>query len=581
MPASNFFMIKKSFPMIKNKFLRILAATVLVVASCKKDKFVELNTNPGVLDNVSPEEQFTNGIIRIHEERFEWYYDNYRRIMPWVQLSTATNGNGKTFTQEAGNFNTRLGIFYPSVGAILTDVEKLIEKMPQEEQQKREFEKSIARILKIYYAFYVSDINGSIPYAEAFQGKYGGTFTPKYESQQELFDIWDQELKSIVTTLSSTPSVPQVSFGGSDLYYGGDVQKWMRTAHSLRLKIAMRLMKRDPSKLAAIANEIVGASDKLIKEGEDWMLVNAANFTEAGDWSPVGFRAPKPTVDFMWDNQDPRIRFFYQPNWYSKEYFDSAVLQGKIAGGSYNPRRFVGSFTSPDAASLSTNSKFYTTRKIKKFDAKQNRLVDITLDTLSNIQPRLFQASFNGGTGKNYFPLLTYADVTLMRAELAARGITSENEEELYYEGIEASISLYEQMANDALIQDAEGNLNFQSLMAGEISAYENMPAIKYDPAKAVEQITIQEYINYFKQPNEAWALIKRTGMPNNTTMLALEKLMADGTEQQIPRRAALGIPTKADLNYQNITEALNAMAQDPGFGAGPTDFYGRVWWDK
>jgi hypothetical protein len=200
---------------------------------------------------------------------------------------------------------------------------------------------------------------------------------------------------------------------------------------------------------------------------------------------------------------------------------------------------------------------------------------------LSNIQPRLFQASFNGGTGKNYFPLLTYADVTLMRAELAARGITSENAEELYYEGIEASISLYEQMANDALIQDAEGNLNFQSLMAGEISAYENMPAIKYDPAKAVEQITIQEYINYFKQPNEAWALIKRTGMPNNTTMLALEKLMADGTEQQIPRRAALGIPTKADLNYQNITEALNAMAQDPGFGAGPTDFYGRVWWDK
>ena len=108
-----------------------------------------------------------------------------------------------------------------------------------------------------------------------------------------------------------------------------------------------------------------------------------------------------------------------------------------------------------------------------------------------------------------------------------------------------------------------------------------HISAIKYDPAKGVEQIIIQEYINYFKQPNEAWALIKRTGMPNNTTMLALEKLMADGTEQQIPRRAALTIPTKADLNFQNITDAYNAMAQDAGFGTGPTDFYGRVWWDK
>jgi hypothetical protein len=114
-----------------------------------------------------------------------------------------------------------------------------------------------------------------------------------------------------------------------------------------------------------------------------------------------------------------------------------------------------------------------------------------------------------------------------------------------------------------------------------EIADYKNKPAIMYNAAKALEQIAVQAYIDFFKQPNEAWALYKRTGMPNATTSLANENIMIDGTLYQIPRRAALTAPSSSDLNAANKQAALDAMKADPDFGTGLDDLYGRIWWDK
>jgi hypothetical protein len=49
----------------------------------------------------------------------------------------------------------------------------------------------------------------------------------------------------------------------------------------------------------------------------------------------------------------------------------------------------------------------------------------------------------------------------------------------------------------------------------------------------------------------------------------------------KLPRRASISVLPTTNLNYQNQQEALQAMAADPGFGSGPNDAFGRVWWDK
>jgi len=68
--------------------------------------------------------------------------------------------------------------------------------MTTADQANRANEVAIASIYKAYYAFYVSDINGSIAYSEAFQARYGGTLTPVYDPQASLFDTLDTQIKS-------------------------------------------------------------------------------------------------------------------------------------------------------------------------------------------------------------------------------------------------------------------------------------------------------------------------------------------------------------------------------------------------
>ncbi len=543
------------------------------LAACQKSKFAEINTDPEKLATVTPEGQFINAIVQIHSGDFEYYYDYYRTIMLFTELSTANGGNSANFIADnTGNANNRYGYYYTRVGNNLVNIVKLIEAMPAEEQTKRAHEKAIAKLLNIYYAWYVSDINGSIPYSEAFQARYGGTITPKYDTQEALYELWDQELKAIATTLADN-SVSQTNYGSSDLYYGGVSSKWLKCANSLRLKIASRLSKAAPEKLRAIATEVLAAGGLFESNADDLQLVAGDKFTEGGNWNPVGFHSSKSLVDFMLANGDPRLRVFYQQNDYSRENFDSAVSQKALPANAVFPNnRYVGAFSSPDA--VTAYPGYFRTRKIKNGEGD-----DQNLDTVSLIQYRLFQPeyTYNGlvGAGHVTFPLLTYADICFLRAELAQKGIAGSDPEGWYYKGVDASIRNYDAMANTARLPD------YVAVTEDEIGNYKNSPGVKYTAGNAAGLIASQAFLNYYKSPNEAWAILKRLGMPNASTPLALEVMKASGVVQVIPRRASLNVADETNLNAANNKAALTEMAQNPDFGEGPSDIFGRVWWDK
>ena len=569
---------------MKTKSTLMLTALIgLSISSCKKEKFVELNTDPTIVNQITPEQQFMNSVINMHADRFEAYYDNFRAIMPWMQMTTPLNGNAVTFISDAASFrNVRYGNFYPKVGGNLTDMEDLVKKLSAEEQAKRIFQVEIAHIVKAYYAFYVSDVTGSLPYTEAFLVRSGGTETPKYDTQEVLFDLLDAQLKTAVTTLNSTPAVAQSSLGTNDLFYQGNISNWIKVANSTRLRMAMRLMKRNPDKMKAKVLEILAAPGGLINAAaESWVFKANATYADGGDWSALNLRAPKPVVDFMYNNSDPRIRFFYQENTFTQANFTTAKTQNKIpAAATFDTRRFYGVPTSPDVSAAPAFGNFLNNISISVVNGT-GQTVNQPMDSLSMLQPRLFAAGENGGKGINAFPLITYADVCFMRAELAARAVTTESAQDWYNKGVAASVAFYDDLANKAQIIDRTGTLSYVAVNAAEVTTYMNKTDIKFDAGRALDQIIGQAYLNFFKQPSEAWALYKRTGMPNSSTILKLEKLVASGTEQTIPRRAALAIPSITNLNYQNIVAAYRTMQADPDFGQGPSDITGRVWWDK
>jgi len=567
--------VKKYLKIVQPYSIAILTLGVFSM-SCNREKLAAYNTNPDLILNVSPKPILTTAIVRMHDNSGEAFWDNIRAISNWTQQFVRKNGNGVSFASSANNTNGRYGTFYNGVGPLLIDAQKRIELMPAGEKAKYAYIHAIPSILKVYYAWYVSDVNGSLAYVDGMSARNGGTFTPAYQSQQELYDIFDKELKEAVTILKTQQPAVQEMLGSHDLYFDGNeqsIQKWIKAANSLRLKIAMRLTKRDPEKTKAIAAEVLADNVGLISSiEEEWLFKAGPSFTGDGNWNPYpdnGFSGEKNVIDFLWNTNDPRLRLFFRKNSWTKANFDLAKAQGKIgANAKWDPRQYYGQYASPDANKDEDKKRFFESVTIK--DGGK----DVVIDTISPLQQRLFQAEYNSGKGFTTFHVITYADVCFMRAELAARKLSSESAEEWYYKGIDASIRSYNDIANIAQLEE------YEAVTGNEIATYIQQPGVKFNPAKALEQIVIQQYLNYFKLPNEAWALIKRTGMPNANTIMPLEVLKGDGQLLEIPRRYVINYPLAGDQNFVNRTKAIDDMAKDPDFGL-PSDIFGRVWWDK
>jgi hypothetical protein len=425
--------------------------------------------------------------------------------------------------------------------------------------------RAIVGIPKAYSAFYLSDVMGSIPYSEAFQARYTSppNLTPKYDTQEELYAILETELKASVAILKQ--ALPnQELLGTYDLYYRGaadEAQNWAMAANSLRLKIAMRMMKRKPAVSKAIIDEVLADNiGPINSRAASWVFKAGKNVANGGNWNTFGsLSGNKELVDFMFENSDPRMRNMYRKTRVTPAQFATLQGNGTIPATEVY-REYRGRYISPDAT-LDNNKKFYF-----------NTLPGINIMYSSEIQTALWNSSI--ALGLVNFPVITYADVCFMRAELAAKAITSENAADWYNKGVEASIRDYNEWGQEANVE------GFTGVSGAEITAYLAMPEIAYAPATGLEQIYLQQYINFYKNPNEAWALIKRTGYPSPTGVIfQAERMMNAGNEVVMPRRWSIVLPPISDFNYENARAAIEQMQSDPSFGD-LSNIKGRVWWD-
>ena len=562
------------------KYTLVVILLSIGISSCNKNQFAKDNTNPDALLTIDPKSVLSGGLLQMNNQDFEVFYDFNRNIRLWTQQWVAFSGNTLSGFQTAANTNVRWGNFYGSVGPRFKDVMHIIDEMPAAKKATYAYMRAMAGIPYAYYAFYTSDPNGSMPYTQAFEARYTipPMLTPVYDTQDALFTELDAELKSIVTTLSTPQPVQQVMLGTNDLYYpkSTDYSPWIKAANSLRLRIAMRLMKRNPGKLTAIANELLSDPSKnLISSIADEMVFyGGPNFAGGNDNPGATISGEKHTVDFMWKTQDPRMRNFYQPSpLSSKDLFDAAQASGAIpSGATWDGQLYRGEYANPTDASNPALNYYFSTLTFNYNGAPQS------FNIPSAIQQRMIYAPYNGGSGLNAYPAITYADVCFMRAELAVRGLSNDPTDPkiLYENGVTASITDYDTWASQAQV------VGYTPLGSSEISAYLAQPGVAYDPANAKEQIIVQAYLNFYLQPNEAWALLKRTDYPSPFGSIMPLANFPGGNYPitDMPRRYVITFPSLSDLNYKNATQAITDMEKDPGFGL-PSDITGRIWWDQ
>lgn len=477
--------------------LAILTAIVLFIPFSCTDDFDELNTNPKLVTDeiIKPGLMLTyvlkNSSFEIMNQGRVGEYSGY--------TSRGDSGQPLTF----GNFGSFNG--YTDHIVNLAAIIRLTQDEPTQSHMN-----AIARIWKVWVFHRMTDAYGDIPYSEVAQSVDKVIISPAYDTQESIYTDLLNELKEAAAQLNS--GTDQESFGAADVVYGGDADSWKRFANSLRLRLAIRVRYADASLAQTHISEVLGSdlitsnsqSAVVTSEGEGAVDLSNTNplyqnFVNgnagAGNATVVGITL----TENLLSTDDPRMPVYLKPN-INDEYIGRAINMD------------------PDEKEAYTE--------------------------VARMDDAFIQAEFD-------FNAMLAAEVSFLRAEAALAGLSSENANDLFKEGIQLSMEQYGVDTGDIT--------TFLASAAGSLAGTEE---------EKLEQIIVQKYLALFGDSYEAWTEHRRTGYPRQW----IGSLSALDTDNAMPRRSAYPLG-EYNLNGENVKVAASRLV-------GGDLLTSRVWWD-
>lgn len=323
--------------MKSNKILMAALAMGLTLSttSCRDD-FAETNTDPSAITTGTLSYLFAEAVNKFDPQPYLEYYYNAPMKYQWSGLGISSSGAGEgilTLSLDGDQSDQ-----YINVLRVVRNMEYEYDLLSEEQQKLQLGYVKAAHIMSVYLGIFATDMYGSIPYTEACKAAYGGTLTPKYDSVEDLYDLWLTDLEECMNTLSGSDVQMTAS---QDVVFAGDTKAWAKFANSLRLRIAVRLLAQNKSKAMQIAESVKNASCGYLDSTADDVVFCKGTSLLTGDsgyindrmyhWSNgfTGCVGRQGVINFMVDNQDPRVRFFYTKNSWSSKIVQAYYDDGK------------------------------------------------------------------------------------------------------------------------------------------------------------------------------------------------------------------------------------------------------------
>ncbi|AOM76500.1 SusD/RagB family nutrient-binding outer membrane lipoprotein [Pedobacter steynii] len=527
---------------ILKTYLLSLLTIVGLFSSCKK--FGDTNIDPTRSSNLDPSVQLSliqlrfSGDLNVNERT------TFMMTMPLVQHIAGPYSNrwGGIYFRDPNIMGVLWEDSYGSDLVNVVDAVKRTTNVPDKTNLN-----AICRIMKVYNFARMTDLYGDLPYSEAGLG-----IKAKFDTQEEIYTNFFQELKAARAQLDGGKDVVK-----GDLFYGGDINAWKKFASSLRLRLAMRLVKRDPVKAKAEAqqayNEGVFTSNgdvcKLDHEDiqnpyEDGKGNIRGNGVSASFFNGGGIpgRFTTPFLDQLRTTNDPRMKYMV------KYYVD-------IPGG--NPLSRI-DLTEPLVEKVGYVGVIPGSYIWDGF--LPNVIVDIpgkgpytAVNNDQKAQPANFLLRFNAP-----FLHLTYSEVELLLAEATVRFGPS-------FGGTAAS---HFEKGVTAAFQQLGFFPGGPTVPANEINTF--IQGNQLISGREIETINKQLWITLFLNGPEAYANWRRSGFPN---LLPAVGVSETGESLTIPRRFEYPY-LEEEQNKANFEKVLPALG-------GVDSWTKRVWWDK
>jgi len=216
---------------MKNKLVA-LALSSVVLFGCSKsiDDFGDMNVNPNSTPIPVTSALLTNvlsGIGGTASGITPGYYCQYFAQTQYTDESRYTPPQSDFDGFYSGVLNDLQNIINVNSDAKYKDLAAL--------NGSNANQIAIARILKAYYFWIVTDYWGDVPYTQALKGNSDIA----YDKQSAIYPALIAELKAAVAQFNVGIAVR------GDIIYAGNTTKWTKFANSLRMMMALRLSKVD------------------------------------------------------------------------------------------------------------------------------------------------------------------------------------------------------------------------------------------------------------------------------------------------------------------------------------------------
>lgn len=615
------------------KYKYIIAATLLsgmaLFSSCE-DEFAKVNTDPTTVSIPDVRYLFAKCALSFQPADYiQWFY-GFPYMAAWTQASVLPGGNTSQSNMADGS---GCGYQVNTVLKYTNDIKHYISLMSEEDKNKYEYIQYLCTPMCVFLGLEDSDMYGSRQYSEAMQIRYGGTLTPKYDTQEELFEIWLKELDEAIAYFSSHTQITD-QLGSQDIIFKGDVSKWAKLTNSLKLKIATRLLNVNRQRAIEIVNEAVQNPVGLILSREDDFIMNKGKDNNNFNNDVRLNNANEKWVNFMKENRDPRLFYFYLKNDYNsnviqaffdqdrEQYIPSYIMENveykEVDGkkvftgwkGMGEPWvRYYGVPCRNGARDMDEYAEY--------FDPKDEAFFLYHPTTGSKVEysPVVNWNKFSiKGKYQYYFPdeptmhktihttdyawyglYFSAAEVNLMLAEFKLLGANVPGSAQDYLRtGVEQSVRSYDYVAslNHLPYYDAgyandpfDKTINTTDQMITEML---NCDAYKLDGSQIenLEKVYIQQMIHYTMLPMDMFVTSRRSGIPmKNSSILPREDFDPGfGDQFVIPRRFAVSEPNGTDKLYDVTIAAYEAQGytyKGDMADAPITLSRERIWYDK
>lgn len=334
--------------------------------------------------------------------------------------------------------------FTGEYSGVLNDAQDIIRRNPGNNQT------AVARILKAYIFWTITDRWGDVPYSEALSGNP----TPKYDTQETIYKSLISELTQAVAQFDNASAIT------GDVIYNGDVDSWKRVANSLRMLMALRLSKKYPGANDYAATEFKAA----LNDPAGYISTNAENFT----------------LDYPGGN-------FLNP-WYDtylgrSDYAESETMTDLLSTLGDGRINVYGADVNGNPSAVGV-----------PYGLRRDPTVAFTTDNPN------WAYVLNPSFRQEGSPvvIVSAAEVFLARAEAADRGWTSENAFNLLKDGVNASFEQWQ-------LSPPSASYFTQSSVA--FSAPQGTGA-------NLRQIATQRYVATYPDGLQGWSEWRRTGYP-------------------------------------------------------------------